>query len=263
MSAPGPNPTCDAVADHLGDFREGALAEPWRSRVALHLQQCEDCAALHETLAELSLLLHVDVPEPSAGFEERIADSAATLSPDRAQTPTGIQIPTAPQTPPAEPIPTTEPTPSVLGFPWPKLAATAKEAWRLSPLPLAATLAVALSGALLLGLPEDRLPEPARRLLARGATARELLMERQERLLEDAGALRLVVGGAFSSRVERIQEQLEDYRRLVAAPERRKPAAAPVHPQAESNRSFENFPAPAPVAVDAGQVAPPPRPARA
>lgn len=259
MSAPGTNPSCDAVTEHLGDFREGALAEPWRSRVALHLQECDACAALGDALAELSLLLHVDVPEPRAGFEEDIATaSAAAPSPDRAQIPTA----TATQIPTAEPTPTAAPTPSVFRFP--QLGAAAREAWRLSPLPLAATLAVALSGGLLLGLPEDRLPEPARRLRARGATARELLMERQERLMEDLGALRLVVGGAFSSRVERIQEQLEDYRRLVAAPERKAPAP-PVHPEAEaeSTRSFENFAAPAPVAVDAGQVAPPPRPTRA
>lgn len=237
MSAPGTHPTCDAVAEHLGDFRDGALAEPWRGRVAAHLHDCEECAALHDALAEVSLLLRLDVPEPGPGFEERIAAASAASPADRAQ-PANVVL-------------------------WPRLAATAREAWRLSPLPLAATLAVALSGALLLGLPEERLPEPARRLRARGATARELLMERQERLMEDVGALRLVVGGAFSSRVERIQEQLEDYRRLVAAPERRKAPAPPAgRPEAESTRSFENFPAPAPVAVGAGQVAPPPRPTR-
>lgn len=258
MTHPGTDPTCDAVAEHLGDFREGALAEPWRGRVAAHLRGCEECAALHEALAELSLLLRQEIPEPRPGFEEDIAaTSAAAPVPDRAPSPTATRIPTG------TPAPTAEQTPSVLGFTWPKLVATAREAWRLSPLPLAAMLAVALSGALLLGLPEERLPELARRLRARAATARELLMERQERLLEDVGALRLVVGGAFSSRVERIQEQLEDYRRLVAAPERRKPAATPGRPEAESTGSFENFAAPAPVAVGAGQVAPPPRPTRA
>jgi hypothetical protein len=223
---------CEAVGLRLGDFREGALEEPWRGRVGGHLRECDECAALHEALGEVVALLRVPVPEPGPGFEERVA--ARAFAPRVAAQ--------AVAAPPAAP--------------W----ARWREAWRLAPLPLAATLAVALGVAALLALPAERLPDPARRLLERGATAREMFAEHRERLIEDVGALRLVVRGAFSSRVERIQEQLEDYRRLVGGPARRQ-EPAPARP--ENDLSFENFGGPAPVAVGAGQVVPPRRPTRA
>ncbi len=226
---------CEAVALRLGDFREGALEEPWRSRVAGHLGACGECAALHEALGEVVALLRVPVPEPGPGFEERVAARALPA-----------QLP--PQASPGAPAP-----------PWAGWLRW-REAWRLAPLPLAATLAVALGGAVLLALPAERLPDPARRLLERGATAREMFAEHRERLMEDVGALRLVVRGAFSSRVERIQEQLEDYRRLVGAPARRR---EPAPDRLQNDLSFENFGGRAPVAVGAGQVVPPRRPTRA
>ena len=51
--------------------------------------------------------------------------------------------------------------------------------------------------------------------MERASTAGVYLNERKDRLLEDVRILRVVVGAAFEGRLDRVNDRVEDYRRLL------------------------------------------------
>ena len=55
----------------------------------------------------------------------------------------------------------------------------------------------------------------AQRLVGQTVTAGSSLMERKDRLVEDVRILGVVLGTAFEGRLERVNERVEDYRRLL------------------------------------------------
>jgi hypothetical protein len=59
------------------------------------------------------------------------------------------------------------------------------------------------------------------RVLERASNAGVYVMERKDRLVEDVRILRVVVGAAFEGRLDRVNDRVEDYRRLL---EKRKSA---------------------------------------
>ena len=64
------------------------------------------------------------------------------------------------------------------------------------------------------------------RLVKRAGNAAVYLLERKDRLLEDVRILRVVVSAAFEGRMDRVNDRVEDYRRLLErrrnAPEQKK-----------------------------------------
>ena len=61
-------------------------------------------------------------------------------------------------------------------------------------------------------------PAPARaaaRLFDRTANAGAYLLERKDRLVEDVRILRVVISTAFEDRLDRMNDRVDDYRRLL------------------------------------------------
>ena len=77
---------------------------------------------------------------------------------------------------------------------------------------------IALGTALLVVGPE-RGARAAQRLVGQTVTAGSNLLERKDRLLEDVRVLGVVLSTAFEGRIDRVNERVDDYKRLL---ERRK-----------------------------------------
>jgi hypothetical protein len=77
------------------------------------------------------------------------------------------------------------------------------------------------SGALDRGWPQ--------RMVRRAATAGVRLIEKKDRAVEDLRMLRVMVAATFAGRVDRVNERVDDYRRLLEQ-RRPTPAASPAAP---------------------------------
>jgi hypothetical protein len=190
---------CLRAEDLLSDHLEGTLDEPLLSELAAHLTACAGCRALRDELAFVVETLH-EFPEvePAESLATRAAEAAIRA---RKVVPFVARESRAP------------------GF---ARSATRRvallPAWAQS---LAAGLALITAGTLLL---TARTEAPARAAAQiAGATVRTgaYLAERKDRLFEDVRVLRVVIETAFEGRIDRVEERVEDYRRLL---ERRKPA---------------------------------------
>jgi hypothetical protein len=180
--------SCGRAEELLSDHYEGSLEEPLLSELSDHLAACEKCRVLRQALGEVvEALRSHPVVEPAADLARRIADIAL-----------------------ASPRPVARAVPLRLRLG--RLAAVA-------PLPVAAMLAMGLSTALLLAGPRPDASGTARRLSERTVMAREYLLERKDRLVEDVRILRVVIATAFEGRLDRVSDRVDDYRRLL---ERRK-----------------------------------------
>jgi predicted anti-sigma-YlaC factor YlaD len=186
---------CTHVEARLSEYLDGALGEPARTGIEAHVGACDACGPLLEAMREVvAALRSVPVLEPSADLAARAAEAALRAAPLRR-----AAAPAQRLTPPA----------------W-LLAAAAAVA-------LAASAGVvALSG--------DRGGAGRFRMLERTGNAAAYLAERKDRFVEDIRILRVVIGTAFEGRLERVNDRVDDYRRLL---EKRR-AAAPV----EKTRGF-------------------------
>jgi anti-sigma factor RsiW len=178
---------CQEIEERLSDYLESSLDEGERRAVTSHLAECAACSSLVEALVEVvSALRSIPVLEPSQGLAERAADAA--LSAVRAPFRRGSM---ARITPPG---------------------------WLLAT---AAAVTLALT-ALVLGLSEGRGPTShVLHVAERTDHAAAYLAERTDRLVENVRILRAVIGTAFEGRVDRVQDRVDDYRRLL---ERRRAA---------------------------------------
>ena len=186
--------TCARAEELLSDHLEGTLAEPLQTELQNHLASCATCRSLHEELRFVveSLRAYPDVA-PSSTLAARVADAALRR---------GKVVAFAPR-PKAVSAPT-----RVAILP----------AWAQS---LAAGLALVTVGALLMTTRAEGPKRAASQIAAATVSTGAYLAERKDRLVEDVRVLRVVLETAFEGRVERVNERVEDYRKLL---ERRKPA---------------------------------------
>jgi hypothetical protein len=187
--------TCARAFELLSDHLEGTLGEPLRLEVEEHLLACPACRALREELAFVveALRAYPEV-EPSPTLAARAAEAALRAG-------KVVAFPARPRARPGQAAPPR----------WVLLPAWAQS--------LAAGLALITVGLLLL---TTRTEAPARAAAEiAGATVRTgaYLAERKDRLVEDVRVLRVVIETAFEGRVDRVNERVEDYRKLL---ERRK-----------------------------------------
>jgi predicted anti-sigma-YlaC factor YlaD len=85
----------------------------------------------------------------------------------------------------------------------------------------AAAAAVAIAGTTAVYTARGPALRQGARAMERVSNARVYLTERKDRLVEDVRILRVVVGAAFEGRFDRVNDRVEDYRRLL---EKRKSA---------------------------------------
>ncbi len=177
---------CPRAEELLSDHLEGALHPILRAELDAHLAECEQCGPLRAALAEVVDALHAfpDVDAP-AGLAGRAA-AAALVAPRAVVIRPAIVVPS-----------------------WVQVAA--------------AGLALIVLGTTLMVVGPERSTRAAQRLVTQTVTAGSSLMERKDRLVEDVRILGVVLGTAFEGRLERVNDRVEDYRRLL---DRRRPAPA-------------------------------------
>jgi hypothetical protein len=181
---------CQRAEELLSDHLEGTLHPILRAELDSHLARCAECGPLRAAVAEVvgALRAFPDVDAP-AGLAGRAA-AAALVAP-------------RPVVRPAIVLP-----------PWVQAAA--------------AGLALITLGTILMVVGPEKPTRAAQRLVSQTVTAGSSLMERKDRLVEDVHILGVVLGTAFEGRLERVNDRVEDYRRLL---DRRRPA-----PEGDSKR---------------------------
>jgi anti-sigma factor RsiW len=193
---------CARAEELLSDYREGQLNAPLRADLEGHLASCPHCplllAAISDVLDVLRSPLDLD---PSASLAARVASASWKA----ARTATVVPL------------------------------------RRVQRLPaqvqaLAAGLAVCVTSAVLL---LQSAPPPGRvagRVKERTVNAAVYVQERTVRLVEDLRMLRVVIATAFEGRIERVNDRVDDYKRLLEkrrqhTPERRESQAEPLAPR--------------------------------
>ncbi len=203
---------CTRAEELLSDQLEGALQDPLRADVAPHLASCPRCRDLFAALGEVVEALR-SAPEldPALDLAERAA--AAALRAAEARRFGAVRRLALPLSAAGRQIF----APSVPGL----------------VRGLAAALALAITGGVLLA--QSVVGQPVRaanRVVERTVTAGAYLAERKDRLVEDFRLLRVVIGTAFEGRLDRVNDRVDDYRRLL---ERRRALQAPPEPAPDAD----------------------------
>ncbi len=196
---------CRRAEELFSDHLEGTLHELLRGELDAHLSSCADCRELRSALEEVvSELRAYPALEPALGLSQRAA-RAALLARWR-----------PPVVRPALVVPS-----------WVQAAA--------------AGFALIALGGLLMVVGPERPTRAAQRLVGETVSAGNNLIERKDRLVEDVRVLGVVLSTAFEGRLDRVNERLEDYRRLI---ERQKPAGG----EGDSKRGSDTLSLPSAVA---------------
>jgi hypothetical protein len=182
---------CARAEELLSDDCDHALEPLLREDLAAHLGSCAQCRSLRAALLEVVEALRLP---PELAPPARLADRVAdAVARERAT-----------------------PTPRRHG-----------RALRLQ----AIAAAIAIAGTTALYSTAGPAVRQGSRFVKRASNAGVYLLERKDRLMEDVRILRVVVSAAFEGRVDRVNDRVEDYRRLL---ERRRTAPEPK----KSGRTF-------------------------
>ncbi len=171
---------CARSEDLLSDRIAGTLAAATAAALDAHLDACERCRALAEAVAEVvDALQGFSAVEPAADLAERVA-AAAWAS---------------------------------------RGGALGRRAWAALRLPeiglpvglqvMAAAIALVVTGGAVVAATQSS------RLRERTVNAGAYLSERKDRVLEDFRLLKVVVTTAFEGRLDRMNDRVDDYRRLL------------------------------------------------
>ncbi len=182
---------CQRVEELLSDHLEGTLHELLHAEVGAHLAGCRDCRELRAALAEVVAALH-GYPELEApqGLAERTANAMLWRARTLAVRPPFV-------------VPA-----------WVQAAA--------------AGLALIALGAMLMVVGPERPTRAAQRLVSETVIAGSQLIEKKDRLVEDVRIFGVFLSTAFEGRLDRVNERVEDYRRLL---ERRRATPAGEEPK--------------------------------
>ncbi len=187
---------CRRAEELLSDRLEGSLHPILGAEHEAHLASCAACHELLEALVEVvAALRSAPELEPSETLAERAASAALSR-------PRTIEI-----------------RPALVLPQWLNAAAAG-----LALIALGTTLAV---------VGPERGARAAERLVGQTVTAGSSLLERKDRLLEDVRVLGVVLSTAFEGRIERVNERVNDYKRLL---ERRKASPQPEPKQGQDAR---------------------------
>jgi hypothetical protein len=170
---------CGRAEEFFSDYREDALPAPLRADLETHLATCAQCPpllrALDEVLGVLGSPLDLD---PSATLAARVAEAS-----------------------------------------WRRARTTVLRPRVRVPLQvhaLAAGLAAVATAAFLFVQQSAGRPEGvAGKVKERTVTVAASAQEQAERLVEDLRMLRVMIATAFEGRVDRVNDRVDDYRRLL------------------------------------------------
>lgn len=200
---------CRRAEELLSDHLDGTLDDVLDADLRAHIAACDRCRELRDALLEvLEVLRTTTEMEPSKGLAERAAAAALRAGRPRA----------------------TFRLPAIAGLP-PWVLATA------------AVLALALSTGLVTASGGKGPLGSTGHLARRVSSVGMYVAEKKDRLFEDFRMLRVVVGTAFEGRVDRVNDRVDDYRRLL---ERRQRDAQMERSQQAPSGSPSPSPRPAP-----------------
>lgn len=176
---------CGRAEELFSDHHEGTLEDLLRADLEAHLAECERCRDLRAALGEVvEALRNYPVLDPPADLAGRAAATAF----GRAS----------------------------------RLASPLRSAGGLTGWVFAAVASILIVTTAALLLVHSRGPgRSLRRLTERAANAAIYVAERKDRFVEDFRILKVVVGTAFEGRLDRVNDRMDDYRRLL---ERRRKA---------------------------------------
>jgi len=198
---------CAQAQELFSDYREGSLNDLLRGDFELHFAACAECRRLLGALDEVLEVLRAEEDlEPAADLAQRAAEAALQ---------------------------------SKLSAGWRGIRT---RRWPL-PVPLyalAAGLALLSTGGVFFARQAAELGAP-RGITAKAASAGAYLAERKDRLVENLRTLRIVIATAFEGRVDRMNDRVDDYRKLlekrrVSEPQK-KPAESPQSLSSENSNS--------------------------
>jgi anti-sigma factor RsiW len=173
---------CRRSQELFSDHLEGSLHAILRGELDDHLATCRECRSLREAVGEVIEALHAfPALEPPAGLTERVVAATRRL-----------------------PRPVPRPVlvrPAIVIPAWMQAAA--------------AGLALIALGVLLMVVGPEASGRAATQLVDRTVSAGSELMERKDRVVEDVRILGVVLTTAFEGRLDRMNERVEDYRRLL------------------------------------------------
>lgn len=173
---------CTRAEELFSDFREGTLPEPLRADVAAHLASCASCRALQEAFDDVLGVLHAPLDlEPSGTLAARVAE--ASWRRGRA---------------------------TVVAMRRPRVRVP------LQVHALAAGLAAVATAAVFFFQQAPARPAGvAGRVKERTVNVAASAQEHAQRLVEDLRMLRVMIATAFEGRVDRVNDRVDDYRRLL------------------------------------------------
>jgi anti-sigma factor RsiW len=169
---------CREAEELLTAHLEGTLPAPLSADVETHLAGCAGCRDLRAALADVvEALRSYPILEPTKDLAERAAAAALARQPRLPSRMTAGWL-------------------DYVGLP-------------AGLQVLAAALAMAVTGTVVLAATEGA------RIRERTVSAGAYLSERKDRLVEDVRLLRVVVTTAFEGRLDRMNDRVDDYRRLI------------------------------------------------
>jgi hypothetical protein len=184
---------CRRAEELFSDDLDGLLDRELAADFEAHVAECDRCRALREAVAEVVATLRAfPTLEPAADLAERAA-SAALRAPGR-------------------------PSPRLARLRAPVVAPVWLQV-------AAAAVAVAVTAGVLYATQSPAPARAAERLVDRTMNAGAYLLERKDRLVEDVRILRVVISTAFEGRIDRMNDRVDDYRRLLE--KRRTPEEGP------------------------------------
>jgi hypothetical protein len=175
---------CTRVHELLSDLQEGTLDAIMQGDAEQHLAGCADCQELRAALAEvLTVLRPPPAFDPASDLAERVATAALAAG---------------------------RPSRRLLAGRW-------TQGWSSVPGHvhlLAAALALVATAGALIASGYGSVPAP-RRVVTRVVNTGVYLIEKKDRVVEDIRILRVVIATAFEGRLDRMNDRVDDYRRLM------------------------------------------------
>ena len=174
--------SCERTRELFSDYRAGELPEPLRRDVSDHIASCDACAELREAFGEVvDLLRELPVVEPSLQLADRVAAASwRPLRPARSRRLPGRQL------------------------------------RALAALQAAAAIVMLITGSFALAAGPDSEPvQRASRFLERTTNRFAALIEEKDQLVEDLQLIQVVIETALESRIDRVGDRVDDYRRLL------------------------------------------------
>lgn len=172
---------CRRAEELLSDHLDGTLDAVLDAELRAHVAACDRCRELREAMFEVVEVLRTSAErEPAHDLAERAASAALRAGRPRA----------------------TRQLPAIAGLP-PWVLATA------------AVLALALSTGLVTASGGKGSLGSTGHIARRVSSVGMWVAEKKDHLFEDFRMLRVVVGTAFEGRVDRVNDRVEDYRRML------------------------------------------------